>query len=137
MVVAVVDEVDLEAGVTQVLDVFGKEGQEKTKFVSAQPFFHRLAEGDFSIGGFLFVGVVVLVSVQQSLYRLTSAFVLFCIDCSWRSLNGVGAPLSTVLLVVHNHHFGDTDWDLKSVGVFYQNDIFTSETGHDAAARLT
>ena len=114
VVVGVVDEICLEAGLRQFLDIDWHEGQIGRKLFAAFALFGLRTKRDGHVGRLRLFGRCLLL-------------LLFHLD----------HVLRVVVLFAYDDHFFDTHWHLEAVFVFDKYNVLTLEAGNTASTYLT
>ena len=130
IVVAVVDNIGLEAGMGYLLDVHRHKGEVCTQLVSSLTLLHRSTEG---------IGLIIMV-VEN---RLDASAVLMQFGGSMLLGFLLGFHLGRyhlahgIVVLLYHYHIVHRGRNLKSVLILHQYDVLTLEARDSAASHLT
>ena len=138
VVVAVVHEVGLEAGLHHLQRVDGYEGQVGRQLVAALPLLDRLAEGHGTVGRIIVyfrrVSLPNRISLRAVLFRCVFRHLMLRIHgFSHLALYHVSAA---VVVVVHNYYVVNGHRNLEAVFILYEHDVLSLEARNASASYL-
>ena len=116
VIVAVVDEIDLEVRLVETVDIHRHKGKIGGKHIPSPTLLCRCLEGDGTFVFFLLTGTL-------------GCFLLRLVDHANHALR-------VIVLFVDNNHLAEGHGHLKTVGILHEDNILGLESGHSAAANL-
>ena len=142
-IVAVVDEVSLETGIRDFLDIHRYESEISAELVATITFTGWSLEGNLTVGSIIFVHIHIHLHIMLVEDRLdASAIVLqFRVGTFLCSLFGIhfGRNHFThgIVVLFHHYHVVDGSRNLEAILVHHHHDIFTLEAGDLSASHFT
>ena len=143
IIVAVVDEVSLETGIRDFLDIHRYEGEISAELVAAVTLTGWSLEGNLTVGSIILVHIHIHLHIMlvEDRFDASAVVLQFRVGTFLSSLLGIhlGRNHLThgIVVLLHHYHVVDGSRNLEAILVHHHHDIFTLETGDLSASHFT